>query len=205
MTRLRHITLALAVLCALGVLAAPAYALDNDYHHVIRECYDTGRLDGSKYTRQALQQARRHLPTDIREYSDCEDLINAALAAKNRRGGDGGGSGGGPPGGAPPNPALHTASGAMASSQQDLDALRRETDPRTRSNTPPAVTVGNRKLTPTTGGLLNAAHGTDANDLPLPLVLALAALAAMAAVAAATVLRLGWPETRRVAIRLLRR
>jgi hypothetical protein len=201
MIRLRHITLAFAALCAVAAFAPAAYALNNDYHDVIRECYDKGTLDGSKYTREALKKARRKLPSDIKEYSDCEDLINAALAAKNRPGG----GGGGPTYTPPANPALTTPSGAIASTKQDYDALTQETDPKTRGDSPPQVDIANRKLTPTTGGVINSARHTDANDLPLPLIVSLAALAAMAALATATVLRRRWPETRRAALRIFRR
>jgi hypothetical protein len=209
-TRARNITIALAALCALAVAAPAAYALDNDYHHVIRECYDTGQLPAGKYTRHALLQARRHLPSDIKEYSDCEDLINNALAAQSRHGGGtgSGGPGGGAGGGGatpPPNPALTTPSGAVASSSSDFNALKAATDPKTRSSAPPEVPIAGHKQTPTVGGVINAARHANANDLPLPLLLSLVALAAMAALGAAAIVRQGWPETRRAALRLLRR
>jgi hypothetical protein len=197
MIQLRRITLALAALAILAV-GTPAYALDNNYHHVIRECYDSGRLDGSKYTREALKKARKRLPSDIKEYSDCEDLINEALANYGRGGGPG--SNYAPP----PDPALTTPSGAIASSKEDFDALGRETKA-TVNGAPPQIPIANQKLTPTTGGVINSAAQTDANDVPLPLILALAALAAMALIGAASVFRQRWPQTRLVALRLLRR
>jgi hypothetical protein len=200
-TRLRNITVAFAALCVLAVSAGPAWALDNNYHHVIRECYDTGQLPSGKYTREALKKARRKLPSDIKEYSDCEDLINAALAAAARKNGGNGGGGYTPPA----NPALTTPSGATASSPQDYDALKRETDPKTRSAAPPQVPIAGSKLSPTTGGLLKAARNTDANDVPLPLIVALAALVAMALFGGLAVLRQRWPQTRRAALRLVRR
>ena len=196
MIRLRHITPALFALCILAALAPSAYARDNDYHHVIRECYDTGQLDGNKYTREALKKARRRLPSDIKEYSDCEDLINAALANYGR-----GGSNYAPPA----NPALTTGSGAVATTQGDFDSLRKETDPRTRAGAPPEIPIAGEKLTPTTGGVINSARATNTNDIPLPLILALAALALMALLGASTVLRQRWPQTRRAALRLFRR
>jgi hypothetical protein len=205
-TRVRNITIALAALCAFAVAAPAAWALDGNYKHVIRECYDTGQLPAGKYTKDALKEARKRLPSDIKEYSDCEDLINAALAASNRKPSSGGGGTGG--GGAPlppANPALMTPSGAQASSQEDLNALKRETDPRTRSSAPPAVPVAGSQLTPSTGGLLNAATRADANSVPLPLILSLAGLAAMAVLGGLAVLRQRWPQTRRAALRLLRR
>lgn len=197
MIRLRHITPALLALTLLAAFVPSAYARDNDYHHVIRECYDSGQLDGDKYTREALKKARRRLPSDIKEYSDCEDLINAALANYGR----GGGSNYAPPA----NPALTTGSGAVATTQGDFDALRKETDPKTRSSAPPQIPIAGQKLTPTTGGVINSARATDANDIPLPLILALAALALMALLGASAVMRQRWPQTRRAALRLLRR
>jgi hypothetical protein len=192
--RPRHILLTLAALCVLGATAPAAFA---DYHDVIRECYNTGQLPAGKYSRHDLKEARRHLGSDIKEYSDCEDLINAALAAGSRKGGGGGAT---PPPVAS-NPAFSTPSGAQASSQNDLNALNEATKPRAR----PQIPIAGSKLSPSTGGVINAAKNTDANSLPLPLLLSLIALAAMAGVGGATVLRQRWPQIRRAPLRLFRR
>ena len=196
--RLRHIPAALVALCVLAALPAAA---DASYRDVIKECYNTGTLTPGRYSKDELKQARKKLPSDIREYSDCEDLINAELARLAR--GNAGGGGGIPP--TPPaNPALTTPSGAVAGRPEDFEALKRTTDPKTRPTAPPEVAVANRKITPTTGGLLGAARDADANALPLPLILSLAALAAMAAIATLSVLRRRSPQIR-AALRLLRR
>ena len=207
MTRVRNITAALAALCLLAVAAPAAYALDGNYHHVISECYNTGRLPGGKYTHHALLQARHHLPTDIREYSDCADLINAALAWHPPRGGgsSGGGLGGGGGYSPPLNPALTTPSGAVASNQQDFNALEHQTNPKTRPSAPPKVDVAGSRLSPSTGGLLSAARRAEGNRLPLVLILALAGLAALALLAGTALLRGRWPQTRRAALRLIGR
>jgi hypothetical protein len=200
--RLRHIPAALAALCVLA--AVPAVA-DASYRDVIKECYNTGALTPGRYTKDELKQARKHLPSDIREYSDCEDLINAELArlARANRGNGSGGSGGVPP--APPaNPALTTDSGAVATRPEDFDALKHTIDPATRPSEPPEVAIANTKVSPTTGGLLGAARNASANSLPLPLILSLAALAAMAALGVLAVLRGRAPQIRD-ALRLLRR
>jgi hypothetical protein len=201
--RLRYITAALAALCVLAVAAPSALALDNRWEDVIRECYNTGQLDGSKYTKHALKQARRNIPTDIREYSDCLDLIDAALAAKAREhngNGGGGGAGGGGAGGSgtPPIP-----TGTNNADPRNLQSLRDTTDPRVPTG-PPQVQIGNQRLSPATRGLIDTASLTDANSLPVPLIVALAALAAMAAVGAATVLRQRGPQVLR-ALRIRRR
>jgi hypothetical protein len=193
---LRHITAALAALCLLAVAAPVAHA---DWRAVVRECYNTGDLKGN-YSTKDLKDARRNLPSDIREYSDCEDLINAALAAAARNRGQSGGGGTD----FPANPALTTPSGAIAADQEDFDALSRATDPKTRPDAPPEVQIADSKISPTTGGLLGAARNAEANSLPLPLILSLAVLAAMAAVGALAVLRQRSPQIR-AALRIFRR
>jgi hypothetical protein len=196
--RPRKTPLVLVALAALCLLAATAPAAFADYHAVIRECYNTGQLPAGKYSRHDLLQARHHLPSDIKEYSDCEDLINSALAAGSRKPGSGGGGGAAPP---PGNPAYTTPSGAVASSQNDLNALDQATKPGPR----PKIAVADSTLSPSTGGVINAAKSGDANSLPLPLLLSLIALAAMAVLGGASVLRGRWPEIRRASLRLLRR
>jgi hypothetical protein len=195
--RVRHILVLLAALCALGATAPAAFA---DYHAVIRECYNTGQLPAGKYSRHDLLQARHHLPSDIKEYSDCEDLINSALAAANRPNSGGGGTGGGAPT-PPPNPALTTPSGATAGSQNDLNALSQAS----RQQAPPKIAIAGSKLSPSTGGVINAAKSTDANSLPTPLLFSLIALAAMALLGGTTVVRQHWPQIRRAPLRLFRR
>jgi hypothetical protein len=200
--RLRHISAALA---ALVVLAAAPSAADASWRDVIKECYNTGDLTPGKYSKNELKDARRHLPSDIREYSDCEDLINGELARSARSNHGNGGPGGAPVVPPPPaNPALTTDSGAVAGRQEDLNALMHATDPRTRPSDPPQVAVANRTISPTTGGLLGTARDASANSVPLPLILSLAALATMAALGLLAVLRGRSPQIR-AALRLLRR
>jgi hypothetical protein len=193
---LRNTTAALVALCLLAV-AAPA--ADASWRDVIRECYNTGDLKGD-YSKDELRDARRNLPSDIREYSDCEDLINAALAASARNRGQSGGGGTT----FPANPDLTTESGAIAADKEDFDALARATDPNTRPSAPPEVDVAGQTISPTTGGLLGAARNAEANSLPLPLILSLVALAVMAAVGGLAVMRQRSPQIR-AALRLFRR
>ena len=194
--RVRHILVSLAALCVIGATAPAAFA---SYQDVIRECYNTGSLPAGKYSRHELLQARSHLPSDIREYSDCEDLINAALAAGKRSSGGGGGGGSVPT--PAPNPALTTPSGATAGSQNDLNALGQAQ----KQSAPPQVKVADGKLSPSTGGVIRAAKNTDVNSLPTPLLASLIALAAMALLGGTSVLRQHWPRIRRAPLRLLRR
>jgi hypothetical protein len=72
---------------------------------MIQDCAEDGTLDGS-YPNRDLRRAANNLPADLDEYSDCRELIAAAITAgpgrKQGRGGDddgGGGAGGGSGGG----------------------------------------------------------------------------------------------------------
>jgi hypothetical protein len=196
---IRHITgFAIAALALLAVLAPSALAAN--YHDAIRDCNDDGVLEGH-YTRSTLRQARDHLPSSLREYSDCADVLARALAAPPKHGTGGGGTP--PPLG---NPDLTTGSGAIASDPKQLDDLKKQASRSTDDRAPAKVSVGSATVTPGTAGLVNSAARTSSpNELPKPLLVALIALAAMGALAGLIVLRHRWPETRRVALRLLRR
>ena len=83
------------------LLAAPT-ASAGVREKILRECQD-GRITGD-YTPKQLRDARKHIPTDIDEYSDCRDVLaRAALAGHG--GGGGGGSAAAPtaPGGVQPS------------------------------------------------------------------------------------------------------
>jgi hypothetical protein len=182
-------------------LCAPAAGAAG-YHDAIRDCNDDGVLQGT-YSRGELRQARNNLPSSLREYSDCSDVLARALAAAGRKGSGGKGGGDtGPPAG---DPALTTPSGAVASNHGALDALRKRAALATKDQAPEQVAVGGQQITPGTGGLANSAVRTSPNDLPVPLLLALAALATAGVLAGLLLMRHRWPETRRVALRLLRR
>ena len=199
MGRIRHITLVLVALLALLIGAVPA-AHAKGYRDAIADCYDDGQLEGH-YSRHELQQAIKHLPSDINEYSDCSSVLHRALVAGASRGGGGGGTSGPT---VPGNPALVTPSGAQAGSPSDLNALRTATHNPPNAK-PPAVTVGRHIVIPGASGLFDAASHLKPNKLPTSLLLALCALAVMSALAGTLLVRHRWPETRRVALRLLRR
>ena len=196
MTRIRHISIGIV---ALAVLALGAPAAHADYRAVIRDCADDGFLQGT-YTKNELRGARSHLPSDLREYSDCSDVIARALASLANKGKNGKAGDDYPPAAGDPN--LTTPSGAIASNPQQFDALKQRTKGGDKA---PKVSVAGRPVTPGTGGLVNTAARTSPNDLPVSLLVALIALAAMGALAGILVLRHRWPETRRVALRILRR
>jgi hypothetical protein len=92
---------ALIALLAL-LLVAPAAAAQSTRNKILREC-QTGSLSGD-YTAREIRDARNNIPDDLDQYSDCRDVLTAALlnrAAGGTGGGGGtGGSGGGGLGGA---------------------------------------------------------------------------------------------------------
>src|SRR6476469_6860024 len=91
------------LLTALLCLLAPASSLAStasDGNRVIRDCSSDGEING-KYSQGAYNYARKHLPSDLAEYTNCADAIRQAqaTAAAGHSSGGGGGGGGGTGGG----------------------------------------------------------------------------------------------------------
>ena len=153
------------------LLAAPT-ARAGVREQILRECQD-GSITGN-YTAKQLRDARKHIPTDIDEYSDCRDVLSrAALAGQKPTGsGDGGGSAGGAGGAA--SGGIPPGGGAVLApaDQAEKDAL---TDARAN---PAAVTVDGERIVP---GL---AAETARRGLPATLLLAVTLLGICALAAA---------------------
>ena len=179
---LRTLLIALALLApALVPTGAMASGAD-----VIDDCADDGVIDG-RYSDGELREAERDLPSDVDEYTDCREAIRGELGSGG--GSRAGGSGSG-------DPSLTTASGAVAGSREDIDALNELTGgggERDRGDAP-SIDIGGRSVTPGAGGeVLGLANSS--NELPLSMLSALVLLALMAI--AGTVLlvrRRGLPE-----------
>jgi len=185
-----------ALAATFAALAVPAAAAA-DYHEVIHDCAQDGKLD-RHYSNRELQQARDNLPTDIKEYTDCYGVISAAMT----NGGGGTSTGGGPRsaggsgggrGAATPAGATGTHAG-VASLNRDTQSLR---------NRKPSISLGGQAITP-------AAHGLDhvpgaANNLPLSLLLAIVAVAALCATGGAAAAWRHLPGLVRAPLRLIRR
>ncbi len=153
----------LVVLSALAALALPAPAFASG-DQVIRDCARDGRLD-QKYSNSELRRARNNLPADLDEYSDCRDVIAAAI-----KGGSDKGIGSGSPGIGATDPAGEAA--AQATDQSDVAAIASGNGPK------PSVDVGGTSLSPDSSGFFNV--GGAANEVPLPLLLALILLSLFA-------------------------
>jgi hypothetical protein len=151
----------LLLLGALALLALPAPAFASA-DQVISDCARDGKLD-RKYSNAELRKARNNLPADLDEYSDCRDVIANAI-----KGGSDEGGGVGSPGVGATDPAGEAA--AQVDDQGDLAAIA--------DGAPPKVDVGGTSLQPDSSGFFNL--GGAANQVPLPLLLALMLLGGMA-------------------------
>ena len=196
----------LLLLAALLLLALPWGEAAASPFQVIRDCNQDGTLDG-KYSNKELRGALENLPTDIDEYSDCREIIGAAITSgsaggNNDAGGGNGGTGGGGAGGG--GDSARSGSGALdpnspeeqaarAQDQAELDAL---TAPGGLQDKPPAVDVGGHTVKPGSNGLFDLASAS--NSVPLPLLLTLIVLGLLALGAAVVGLRDRIPAMSRI-------
>jgi hypothetical protein len=158
---------------AFAALALPASAMA-DPEAVIRDCGQDGTL-GGKYSDRDLRQALANLPTDLDEYSDCREVISAAISTGAGKGAGGAGSS---KDGNTPSLSEETA---RIEDQKQLDQMA---DARER---PGDIQVGGRPVTPGSNGLFDVSSAE--NGLPLPLVLALIGLALLSLTGAFVALR----------------
>jgi hypothetical protein len=154
-TRLLHLLLSLAVVAA---LCAPAAAVASPAQ-VIHDCADDGRLSG-RYSNADLRRALDGLPSDLDEYSDCREVIGAAIKGGSDKGDRGGGGG---PGAVPPE--------EQAARDADARALQRIASARDGAR---AIDVGGRKIEPGSSGFFDIASAS--HGLPAALLLALIGL-----------------------------
>jgi hypothetical protein len=164
---------------ALLALPAPAFASADQ---VIRDCARDGRLDHD-YSNAELRRARNNLPSDLDEYSDCRDVIASAIKSGSDLGG-----GSGSPGVGATDPAGEAA--AQAGDAAELGAISQG-----RSGTP-KLGVGGRNVEPDDSGFFNLSGA--ANEVPLPLLIALLLLAALALASGVGSLRERLPAVARV-------
>lgn len=178
MSRMRHIAFLLVTLAALAA-ATPAHASPDA---VIKDCAEDGDLDRD-YSNRDLRRAEDGLPSDLDEYSDCREVIAAAISAGpgGKRGagkrGDAGGAGAGDP-------------AALAEDQAVLDRIASGGGKR------PRLRVGGETLTPGDDGLFEVASAS--NGLPLPLLLVLVALGLLTATGGTLALRRRVPALARI-------
>jgi hypothetical protein len=152
---MRHLLRHLPLVAALAVLALPAPALASP-EQAIRDCGFDEDLD-RKYSNRDLREAADNLPSDLAEYSGCREILLGAVTGSSDRPG-----GGGSPGIGGSDPAGETA--AQAQDQADLGAIA-------EGGSDPRVDVGGTSLAPDSSGFFGL--GNAANEVPLPLMIAL--------------------------------
>ena len=153
--------LILVGLIALLALPTSAFASADQ---VLRDCIRDGKLD-RHYSNAELRKAKDNLPADSDEYSDCSDVIASAI-----KGGSDRGSGAGSPGVAASDPAGEAA--ARAADQGDIAAVA------SGKADPGKIDVGGASLEPDSSGFFNLSGA--ANEVPLPLLVALILLGVFA-------------------------
>ncbi len=171
----------LVVLVALALLALPAPAMGSA-DQVLCDCITDGRLD-RKYSNAELRKARDNLPADSDEYSDCSDVIASAIKGGSDRGG-----GAGSPGVGGTDPAGEAA--ARTNDEGELAAIAQG------DGEAPSVDVGGTSLQPDSSGFFNLAGA--ANQVPLPLLIALTLLCLMAMASGLAALRERIPALARI-------
>jgi len=157
MTRVLKTLIVLAALAAVAVPVASA-----SYKSVIKDCAEDGVLD-KKYSQAELKKAKKKLPSDLDEYSDCREVIGAAIGGAGKQGGGGGGGTGG-------GATLPSAPAARAQDERELDSIV--------TGKKPKVKVGDQTVAPGKNGLFRPASAE--NGMPLPLLLALIAMGVVA-------------------------
>jgi hypothetical protein len=170
----------LILLSALALLLVPAAARAD----ALTDCTRDNDLDHS-YSNSELQKALDNLPTDSDEYSNCREVLAAAIH-------DGSDKGGGRPDNTGPNgePLGNKEQADRVKDAQELASLS------AGQRNPPRVDVGGQSVKPGDDGLYDLASAS--NDLPVPLLIALIALAALALTGALVALRTRIPALARL-------
>jgi len=168
----------------LAMLALPASAQADP----VTDCAQDGKLD-QKYTNDQLHKALDNIPSDLSEYSDCEQVISSAIkggSGKKRQGAGAHDSAAGAP-------VSQKEQAARDKDSQDLAAITGDSggDPST-----PSLEVGGEHVKPGSNGLFDLASAS--NGLPVPLLLALIALGLLAIAGGVVALRGRIPALARV-------
>lgn len=101
-TRLVALLCAAAALLSATATTAPALAASNP---ILKQCQSHGQLSG-QFTLAQLRHALSILPTELKQYTNCQDVIQQAILAAKRPGGHASKSGSGSGGSFLPTPVI---------------------------------------------------------------------------------------------------
>ena len=163
----RYLTALLALFALAAVAPVPASAASRD--EIIQDCADDGSLS-KKYSASELRDARKNLPSDIAEYTDCADVLRRAELPNSSSGGSGGsGSGGASLGG---GSSTGTGGGATETLTPASDA-ERQALAQAATTGDEAVEVNGQQVVPGAAGFKSDAAR---NGMPSTLLFAIIAL-----------------------------
>jgi hypothetical protein len=179
----------LLLLAAFVALAVPGVASASP-RQVLDDCNDDGVLS-RQYSNSDLRKALDNMPTDVAEYTDCEEIIGAAISGGSDKGQGRGSPGQGVGGAGAADP------GEQAARAQDAAELEALTSGGSKDNgKKPAVQVGDETVKPGGNGLFDLASAS--NELPTPLLVALIVLGLLALAGGFVALRGRVPALSRV-------
>jgi hypothetical protein len=182
---MRHLLL----LAAFVALAAPAVASASP-RQVLDDCNDDGALS-RQYSTDDLRKALDNMPTDLAEYSDCEEIIGAAITGGSDKGQGRGSPGQGVGGAGAADPGEQAARAQDAADLEALTAAAQEDNGKK-----PTIQVGDETVKPGGNGLFDLASAS--NGLPTPLLVALIVLGLLALAGGFAALRGRMPALGRV-------
>jgi hypothetical protein len=172
----------LAVPAVLACLLVPATAAHASARDVVRDCTDNGRID-NPHSPADYKGALNNLPSDVDEYTDCRQIIEAAQRRDAHRGSGGGGGGTlGGGGGVPPLfPGAPSGGSPVPQSPAEKNAVNQ-----VGKNGGGPVTIAGEPVVPGGSGITSSAFR---HSLPAPLIALLVLLGLGALAWAATVAR----------------
>lgn len=120
MAMLRRLPAAAVLLVCLLAPASPAWASGAD---VLKDCANNGRLSKT-YTQKEYRQALAQMPADLREYTDCANIIRRAELGINNSGNDPSANAQNPFAGATPEEVTHAQANITAARKSGGAAQR---------------------------------------------------------------------------------
>ena len=166
-----------SLLVALVVaLLAPTSALAGP----IEDCADDGVLS-KQYSQQQLDDAKKNLPSDLADYSDCGEVLNGAKSKGPGQTGGAGAGGDSAPGTSSGAGDAEAVTAATKPTAADLARERRERaaiDDLANGGGKPNLSLDGETISPGDAGLYDLASAT--HEVPLPVKLALYAVGLLA-------------------------
>lgn len=177
----------LLLLAVLGAFALPASAQADP----VSDCNNDGKLDQS-YTNEQLKRALDNIPSDVDEYTNCRELIGAAITSGSDKGENRPGSGASASSNGADNGGVSPAEQeARTKDNAELEAITSD-----GNESAPSVRLDGEEVEPGSNGLFDLASAS--NDVPVPLLVALIAIGLLVILGGLVVLRERVPALARI-------